>query len=220
MPPGYGYYAPPMQPQYAPEYTPEYAPQYPPRYAPQYAPPPALPTYSGDPPPGPPPQGWMPHRPVMMPQHQMPADPRPTIHQQPPIQPIQPLGAPHLPAGIPGPVVKDIRWMQRHLDDAVGIIGRKAGEPAEFDTIGSDWRLANGYDPELAKRTVVDLSDYTQVRCLSCFLCWWVVGMHPFLFYESAAPAHSPPLSPRRNPSRSSSRIWRIRQYRRSASLL
>ena len=80
-----------------------------------------------------------------------------------PAQAVPHLGAPPSsgdPAAIP--VVKNIAWMQKHLDSAVGLIGRKAGEPEELDTLAPNWKIGSKYDPDLAQKTVLDLADYTQ----------------------------------------------------------
>ena len=106
--------------------------------------------------------------------------------QQPPVKPIQPLGAPPMPfnSGTSATAVKDIRWMQSHLDGAVGTIGRKPGEPAEFDTVAPTSKLrTHGNDADLTKRTVVDLSDYSQDQV--CF----VVGL--FRSHRSLARTHA-----------------------------
>lgn len=90
-----------------------------------------------------------------------------------PVQPVMPpvQAVPHIdvppsdgqPAAGSDSDVKDIRWMQAHLDNAVGVIGRKAGEPDELDTLPPKWKMAGGmYDSDLSKRTVFDLADYTQ----------------------------------------------------------
>ncbi len=92
--------------------------------------------------------------------------PLPVAPMQPAMDPAQAvphLGAPPSsgdPAAIP--VVKNIAWMQKHLDSAVGLIGRKAGEPEELDTLAPNWKIGSKYDPDLAQKTVLDLADYTQ----------------------------------------------------------
>ncbi len=122
--------------------------------------------------------GWAPPGPPhgMAPPYGAPAPMpvAPSMPQRPPVKPIQPLGAPPMPynSGTSATTVKDIRWMQRHLDGAVGTIGRKPGEPAEFDTVAPTFkRHTHGNDADLTRRTAVDLSDYSQDQV--CF----VVGL-------------------------------------------
>jgi hypothetical protein len=135
---------------------------------PGYGPPGYMPGMPGWAPPGPP-HGMAPPYGAPAP---MPV--APSMPQRPPVKPIQPLGAPPMPynSGTSATTVKDIRWMQRHLDGAVGTIGRKPGEPAEFDTVAPTFkRHTHGNDADLTRRTAVDLSDYSQDQV--CF----VVGL-------------------------------------------
>lgn len=122
--------------------------------------------YPGAPYPGAPHAG-APHKGMPVPDRS-PQAPLPVAPVQPaksPAQEVPHIGFPQ-PAGgsVPeaDPAVVDIRQMQKHLDSAVAVIGRKAGEPDELDTLLPNWKIGNMYDSDLANKTVVDLADYTQ----------------------------------------------------------
>jgi hypothetical protein len=172
----------PQHPEYSSQYPPQYMPQqYPPQYMPQQYPPQYMPQQY---PPQYMPQQYPPQtsgyygypggagmsNPVMQ-----PYDPRPSANTHAgagseelfashptlgkPRRPTSPR-KPAQPAP-PAPVVKDIRWMQAHLDGVV--FGKKPGEPRDLDVrLGAQARKGAQIVPDVGNRQVVDLSDYSQ----------------------------------------------------------